>query len=307
MQQYGWKCIHYGTQGCEVPCETVICLDAVGPDHEADVAAFNAKAGNEIRKRKQPKDVIVCFYGSENKPACEMNPDLKSIEPSIGYTNEAVFATYKGFVSYAHMHYYYGMKGMLMNPSWYDTVIYNGITASEFDFNEKKEDYFLCFGRIIEHKGIHLAIQATEATGKKLILAGRGSLQDMGYSKTPSHVEVIGPCDVEQRRKVMAGAKAILGLTYYVEPFGNMVAEGFMSGTPAITTDWGGFAETNINGVTGFRCKEFRDVVHAIENIDSISNQACRDHAMKNFEDNVTHPHFDTWFKKIIADNFYRL
>jgi hypothetical protein len=68
----------------------------------------------------------------------------------------------------------------------------------------------------------------------------------------------------------MSKAKAIFGLTYYVAPFGNMVAEGYMSGTPAITADWGGFAETVQQGVTGFRCRDFKDIVTAIERIETV-------------------------------------
>ena len=303
MKQYGWNIVHYGVKGCDVPVETVICLDKTGqPD---SVAKYNERAGQEIAKRKQPGDMIVCFYGLENKGACQANPDLKAVEPSIGYTNDAVWAPYRVFVSYAQMHMYYGKNGMLMNPSWYDAVVYNGITPSEFDYCEDKEDYFLCFGRVIENKGINLAIQATEKMGKKLIIAGEGNLSYMGYDKVPKHVELIGPCNVEQRRQVMKKARAIFGLTYYVEPFGNMVAEAYMSGTPAITADWGGFAETVQQGLTGFRCRDFKDVVTAIERIETIDHKTCYDWAMKNYADDVVHPQFDDYFNKLRVDNFY--
>lgn len=306
MKEYGWNCIHYSVPDSQVDCEMVQCIDGYGDNHDHNVATYNLRAGMEIKKRKKPGDIIVCFYGQENRGACEANPDLKAVEPSIGYTHEAVWAPYRVFVSYAHMHIYYGKQGMLMSPSWYDQVIYNPISKDEFDYTEEKDDYFLCFGRVTKMKGIDLAIQATEHLGKKLVIAGRGDLKHMGYDKIPNHVEMIGECDVEQRRKVMSKAKAILGLTYYVEPFGNMVAESFMSGTPAITTDWGGFAETVVQGKTGFRCRDFKDVLQAIENIDSIKPLDCRQHALTNYEDTVIHPQFDQYFKKLVDDNFYK-
>jgi len=305
MTQYGWNCVHYSVVGADVPCETYQCLDLITNDKNLNVANYNKAAGQEISRRKSPNDMILCFHGVENKDACDLNPDLKIVEPSIGYDSTAVFAPYRAFVSYAQMHMCYGTKGMLMTPSWFDTVIYNAIDSKEFDLTLDKDDYFLCFGRIISTKGISLAIQATEATGTRLVIAGPGSLKDCGYDTVPKHVEVLGVQNAEQRRQLMSKARAIMGLTYYVEPFGNMVVEGMMSGTPAITTDWGGFTETVIHGETGFRCRNFSDVVSAIENIDKIDNRNCRNWAIANCDDEVIHPQFDSWLKTLSIHDFY--
>lgn len=306
MTQHGWKCIHYSIPNSEVSCTNVLCLAEGVSTSAARIVQYNAAAAREIGQRKQPGDMIVCFHGIENQAAAKAHPDLKAVEPSIGYMTEAVFADYRAFVSYAQMHMFYGARGMLMNPSWWDAVIPNGITSSEFEYTEKKDDYFLYFGRVIESKGIHLAIQATEAAGKKLIIAGPGKLSDFGYVKTPAHVTIAGLCNVDQRNQLMMHAKAVIGPTHYVEPFGNMVVEGYMCGTPAITTDWGGFTETVIQGHTGFRCREFREFVSAIENIDSIDPKNCRSWAVNNYDDAVVHKQFDQYFNKLSQMDFYR-
>lgn len=305
MQLHNWNCIHYGTVGSEVDCENIICLDKFG-EKNANVSTYNQNAAKYIRQKKKPGDLIACFYGIENRFAADENKDLKIIEPSIGYTVAAVFAPYRVFVSYAHMHMYYGLKGMTMTPSWFDSVIYNAITPSEFEFVEEKEDYVLYFGRVIESKGIHTAIQATKETGNKLIIAGPGSLRDLGYTTTPDHVTCIGPCDAEQRKQVMKNAKVLFGATNYVEPFGNMVVESFMSGTPVITTDWGGFTETVVHGKTGYRCREFREFLEALENINNIDKKECRKWAMDNCSDEIVHKQFNEYFHKIKENNFYR-
>jgi glycosyltransferase involved in cell wall biosynthesis len=306
MMNYGWRCIHYSVVGSEVPCENVICNDRILPERPPNTAEFNRRAGPEIAKRKQPGDMIICFHGVDNKGACDQNPDLKAIEPSIGYDTKAVFAPYRAFVSTAQMHMFYGERGMLMSPSWFDAVIPNAMTASEFDYCEEKEDYLLFFGRVMETKGVILAIQVAEHTGQRLVIAGPGTLQSMGYTTIPNHVEMVGLCDAEQRRKLMSKAKAIIGPTYYIEPFGNMITEGFMSGTPAITTDWGGFCDTVINGYTGYRCREFREFTSAINNIGNIKPSDCRDWAMKNYEDSVVHEKLHNYITKIRDSNFYR-
>jgi glycosyltransferase involved in cell wall biosynthesis len=306
MTLLGWNCIHYGVIGCEVDCESVICLNKISSDRNACTAQYNKQAAIEIAKRKKAGDLIMCFHGWENKVAAEANKDLPIVEPSIGYDTKAVFAPYRVFVSYAQMHMFYGERGMLMTPSWYDAVIPNAFTPSEFEFNEHKKDYILYFGRVIENKGLHVAIQATEKTGHKLIVAGPGNLSDMGYKEIPPHVTCVGLCNAEQRKILMRDAKAIIGPTYYVEPFGNMVAEGYFSGTPAITTDWGGFTETVQQGVTGFRCREFKDFTNALENIDTISPHDCREWAEYNYDEVVVHKKFDDYFKKILSGTFYR-
>lgn len=306
MTLRGWNCVHYGVIGCEVDCETVICLDQISSDSAVNVEVYNQNAAKEIAQRKSPGDFILCFYGHENKAAAQANSDLKIVEPSIGYTVDAVFAPYRVFVSYAQMHFYYGKAGMLMNPSWNDEVIYNAISADDFDYCEIKDDYVLFFGRVIEHKGIHVAIQATQAAGKKLVIAGPGNLYDLNYQDIPSHVELVGVCDVQQRKQLMSRARAIIGPTYYIEPFGNMIPEAYMSGTPAITSDWGGFAETVVHGVTGFRCREFKEFVSAIANAEFIDPAACRNWAMRNCEDSVIHDKFDRYLKKLQDGNFYR-
>lgn len=306
MTTLNWKCIHYSIPETDVNCETVVCLDKIHSDNQLNIKEYNKNAALEIHKRKSPGDLILCFYGDENKEAAEFNSDLKIIEPSIGYSPHAVFAPYRVFASYAQMHYFYGLRGMLLESNWQDCVIYNAITADEFEYLENKDNYILYFGRVIEEKGIHIAIQATEAAGKNLIIAGPGDLKNLGYTSIPNHVTLVGVSDPQQRKKLMSNAQAIIGPTYYLEPFGNMIAEGYMSGTPAITSDWGAFTENVVQGVTGFRCREFKDFVNAIHHIDQIKSQDCRDWAMKHCEDSVVHNRYDQYFKKVQANNFYR-
>jgi len=307
MTLLGWNCIHYGVVGCKVSCESVICLDTFFTDKKDSVAQYNKNAAIEIAKRKKSGDLIMCFYGLENKVAAEANNDLLIVEPGIGYDTKAVFAPYRVFVSYAQMHMFYGERGMLMSPSWFDSVIPNSFTPSEFEFNENKKDYILYFGRVLEEKGFTTAIQATEKTGHNLIIAGPGSISVGGYKKTPAHVTCVGVCNAEERKILMRDAKAIIGPTYYIEPFGNMIVEGYFSGTPAITTDWGGFTETVQQGVTGFRCREFKDFTNALKNIDKINPHDCRKWAECNYDEVIVHKKFDDYFKKLLAGTFYRI
>ena len=292
--------IHYGVPGAQVDCEHVDI-----PTSPNEVAKFNQLAGEEIKKRASDNDIIVCFFGVDNKAACDMNPNCKVVEPSIGYRANGVFAPYRVFTSYANMHYFYGERGMLMNPSWFDAVIGNPFTLDEFEYSDQKEDYFLYFGRVCEEKGVHLAIQATKKLGKKLIIAGPGSLSSMGYENVPDHVECVGYVnDAEQRKQLMKNAKCLLGLTYYLEPFGNMIIEANLSGTPVITTDWGAFPEIVHQGQTGYRVNDFKSLITAMESIDSIKPIDCRNWGI-NFSDEIVHDKHHQYLQKVIRNSFY--
>lgn len=294
-----FEMIHYGVPGAQVDCEHVDINTS-----PIEIRLFNERAGAQIRNRANDNDLIVCFYGVDNRLACEMNSNCKPVEPSIGYRANGVFANYRAFTSYAQMHFFYGERGMLMNPSWFDAVIPNPFTISEFEYSENKEDYYLYFGRVCEEKGVHLAIQATEKLGKKLIIAGPGDLKNLGYNSIPDHVEMFGVANAEQRKQLMKNAKCLLGLTYYVEPFGNMIIEANLSGTPVITTDWGAFPEIVLEGETGYRIRDFNALLTAIENIERISPEKCRQWGL-NFSDEEVHCKHKTFIDKIIRNKFY--
>lgn len=128
----------------------------------------------------------------------------------------------------------------------------------------------------------------------------------MGYASVPSHVECVGYVGPEERKKLMSKAKALFGLTYYLEPFGNMIIEAGLSGTPVITTDWGAFPEIVKEGETGYRCKNFSDILNAMKNIeeDRIASIDCVAHG-EQFSDEKIHEKHHQYIQRLIRGNFY--
>lgn len=304
MKQLGWAMTHYGHELAKVACENVVIIssneiapqseDTLFPHNPAVAKLFGQRANAELLKRCQPGDAVLCFYGSDHYDAVQNIPNVLVVEPSIGYRAEAVFAPYRVFTSYAQMHYYYGKNGMLHNPSWSDAVIPNAFTASEFEYSDNKSDYLLYLGRVSGEKGIDIAIKTAEKTGRRLIIAGPGHLD-----RVPRHVEMAGYVDVEQRKQLLKNAAALIAPTFYVEPFGNIVVEAAMSGTPVLTTDWGGFTDTVSQGYTGYRCRSLDEFVLSVGQLHKIKPWNCRAWAMENYSDQVVHSQFDQYFKRI--------
>ena len=309
MKNLGHTVFLYAGEYNEAPCdEHITCIyewerrKVVGDRHYVhapfDVTMphwvhFNNTAIDEMGKRIQPKDFICVIAGQCHKPIADAFPNNMTVEFGIGYSG--VFGPYKVFESYAWMHTVYGQLygAANANGNWYDTVINGYLEIEKFPFEDRKDDYFLYVGRLVDRKGFNIAAEVCEKMGKRLIIAGEGT--------PPKYGEYVGVVNPTECRRLMSKAKALFVPTIYIEPFANVHVEAMACGTPVITSDWGVFTETVTNGYNGFRCRTFREFCEATEKVNDLLPSQIRGYAEDNFSLEVIGLKYQAYFEKLLT------
>jgi glycosyltransferase involved in cell wall biosynthesis len=251
---------------------------------------FNARVREKLIQYVKPKDLILVLGGRAQNNLFDI-PDTMTVEYGVGY--EGVYGNYRVFESYAWLHYVYGLL-KIKDGLFYDTVINNYFDLNDFTYSDKKENYFLFLSRMTRRKGYEIAIEIAERTKTKLIIAGNG-----GDRPESPYVEYVGYADTAKRAELLKNAKALLCPTIYLEPFGGVTIEAMLSGTPVITTDFGAFTETVVNGFNGFRCNTLGDFIQAADNIKGLNNADIREYAAGRFSIEAIKPQYDKYFSRL--------
>ena len=151
----------------------------------------------------------------------------------------------------------------------YVATIHHGIDLGEFAFQRTPGDYLLFFGRIHPDKGVAEAIDVAERAGLPLTIAG--IIQDRGYFEQfvkprldGERVSYLGPVGPDRRGTLLGGARALLHLINFDEPFGFSVVEAMACGTPVIARRRGSMAEIVCHGKNGFLVDTQEEAVAAV-------------------------------------------
>jgi glycosyltransferase involved in cell wall biosynthesis len=255
---------------------------------------FNKKAAAEIRKRAEKQDFVCVIGGGSHQPIALALPEMMVVEFGVGYSG--VFSNYRVFESYAWMHSVYAQHrdAATADGSFFDAVIPGYLDPEMFPMGKGDGDYYLYVGRMIARKGVDIAAHICKTIGAKLIMAGPGD-------HIPNYGEYIGPVGPEKRAELMGGAIATFVPTLYIEPFGNVNIESQACGTPVITTDWGAFTETVVDGVTGFRCRNVEEFILATQNVKNLDRNVIRDRALSLYSVDVIAKQYEKYFNRLLT------
>lgn len=236
----------------------------------------NQTAINEINKRKQLGDFVCILGGNCQKQIAESLPELKVVEYGIGY--EGFFSKWKVWESHVWRSYCIGRWANNRPIDQNDTVINAFYDDMEYIRNVPKKPYALFLGRVTQAKGIEEACEAAQVAGVPLKVAGFGN-----SNLVTRGAEYLGEVDLNQKLTLLGEASVLICPTRTFEPFGNVACEAQLSGTPVVSTNYGGFVESVEDGVTGFRCNTVAQMASALHHAQSLSRATIVSRAIKLF------------------------
>jgi len=302
MTERGHHVTVYGHPNDDVQCSGhVVCgwdlpENGVIPPFNADepiFQEFNQRAIHALATRLQPHDFICLIGGLAQKPIADAYPNHMAVEYGIGYGG--VFANYRVFESLAWMHTVYGAQSggdaHSIDGRFFDAVIPNYFDTDAFPQGRGDGGYLLFVGRLIDRKGIQIAVDTAKAADRELIVAGAGDPPD-----DCTYVGVVGP---RERAELMGGALALLAPSLYVEPFCGVAVEAQLTGTPVICTDWGAMTETVEDGVTGFRCHTMREFIDAVDSAGDLDRHYIRQRAVSRYSLEAVAPMYEDYFARL--------
>ena len=168
--------------------------------------------------------------------------------------------------------------------------IHHGIDVESFSFGRQPEGYLLFLGRFMPDKGAMRAIEAARLAGRRLVLAGKVDTadadrftRDIEPAIDGDRVTYVGEADADTKRRLLAGADALLFPIEWDEPFGLVMIEALASGTPVIGFRRASVPEIVEDGLTGYVVDDVAAMASAIDRVAEIDRRICRREAERRF------------------------
>jgi glycosyltransferase involved in cell wall biosynthesis len=188
----------------------------------------------------------------------------------------------------------------------YAATIHHGIDMAAFELGSGGGP-LVFLGRIHPDKGTARAIEVAKRAHVPLVIAG--IIQDAVYferevephldGERVSYVGTVGPAD---RQRLLGGARALLHLIEFEEPFGFSVVEAMACGTPVITHARGSMEEIVQHGVNGFLVTNLAETLAAITDVQRLDRARVRDSVVDRFDVDRMVDDYLTLYARVLAE-----
>ncbi|MCD6177939.1 glycosyltransferase family 4 protein [bacterium] len=169
-------------------------------------------------------------------------------------------------------------------------TIYHGLPIEQYPFNPQPKNYLLWLSKITPEKGPAEAIEIAKEAGENLIIAGPilpGFSDYFEYRIKPlidgKQIQFVGVADFQKKVELFSNAKGFLYPIKRQEPFGLVVIEAMICGTPVVAYNQGSMPEIVKDKKTGFLVSSKEEAVEAVKKINEIKRIDCRRHVLKKF------------------------
>jgi glycosyltransferase involved in cell wall biosynthesis len=170
-------------------------------------------------------------------------------------------------------------------------VVHHGLDAARYRLGQGVGGYAAFLGRLAPAKAPELAIAAAEQAGVPIKLAGEFHAIDgdpaweakLRRALTSPAVTELGEVRGERKGRLLRDARALLMPVMWEEPFGLVMLEAMLCGTPVVAFPRGAVPEVVDQGVTGFLVKSTEEMAEALSSLDGFDRAACRRRAEQRF------------------------
>lgn len=202
-----------------------------------------------------------------------------------GFASDATLPVY---LEYADRVSYVAISQADRHPALpYAATIHHGIDMGAFELGSGGGP-LVFLGRIHRDKGTATAIEVARKASVPLVIAG--IIQDVEYfeSEVEPHldgenVSYIGAVDPRARQRLLGGARALLHLIEFDEPFGLSVVEAMACGTPVIAHARGSMHEIVRPGVNGFLVAGLAESLAAVTDVSELDRTLVRGSVVDRF------------------------
>ncbi len=171
-------------------------------------------------------------------------------------------------------------------------VIPNGVPLDALvPGRRQRRRALVTLGRVCPEKGFHHALAAARSAGASLLIAGQvfgyeaheRYFRDEVLPRLDRRRRFIGPVGLQRKRRLLAGARALLVPSLAPETSSLVAMEALACGTPVIAFRAGALPEVVEHGVTGFLVDDARQMAAAIDRLDELDPAECRLAAERRF------------------------
>ena len=258
---------------------------------------FNERASVKLEEnyRDIKTDVVCLPFGKAHESAIN-EKNYVVIETGIGYSNS--YKNYRIFESYAWLNNTLGSEKKTPQNYWF--VIPNYYNTLEFQLSLKPSKIIGFFGRISETKGCHIISEiAKHFSTIQFVLCGQG---DPKPFLTSDNIKYKEPIHGSERSNYLGSLTALITPSQYLEPFCGVNVEAQLCGTPVISVDSGGFAETIEPFKTGLLCHSLADFCYAVDLVlkGFFDRSYIRERAVKKYDMYEVGKQYEYTFKSIM-------
>jgi glycosyltransferase involved in cell wall biosynthesis len=165
-------------------------------------------------------------------------------------------------------------------------VVPHGVDGDEFAFHPTADGYLCYIGRFIPEKGVLAAIDVARRAGVPLRLAGPSNdyfENVVAPLVDGDQVSYLGLVSGAERIDLIGNAVGLLHPLASPEPFGLVLIEAMMCGTPVLATARGATVEIVDAGVTGYVATDADDLVPLVPRLTDLDRRVVRREAERRF------------------------